>query len=307
MNTKGIKDFLLKGRKKRKDFEEIKNIGDILKNDFKNIENTSIDQSSNRISWGFNDLDAMTLGLHRGSLIVIGGRPTMGKSSFAINLSKNIARNTKEPVCYFSLEDSKEQISYKFLSMETGIFHQKIRRGTLEDDERKLIEKGIEEINDLPLFVCDKGNIKVKQILTKSKKVKEKNGKGKLGLIVVDYIQRLDGPNKKSRAKELTKISIELKEIALELNVPIILLSQLSRDIENRKNHRPMLCDLRDTNSLENIADLVIMLYRDNFYNPETLERDLVELIVIKNRFGPLATTKLLFEPQYTRYRNIAA
>ena len=155
--------------------------------------------------------------------------------------------------------------------------------------------------------MCDKGSINVKEMLRKCRKIKKKQGLGKLGLVVVDYIQMMDGPNKESRDKELSKIVLDLKEMAKALDVPVVLMSQLSRDVEKRKNHRPMLCDLRETQGLEAHADVVIMLYRDEFYHPETEERGIAELIVTKHRNGPVGTVKLLFEPQFTRYRNLAA
>ena len=144
-------------------------------------------------------------------------------------------------------------------------------------------------------------------MLSKSRKIKEKEGLGQLGLVVVDYIQMMDGPNKESRDKELSKIVLDLKEMAKALDVPVVLMSQLSRDIEKRENCRPMLCDLRETQGLEAHADVVIMLYRDEYYHPETEDRGIAELIVTKHRHGPVGTVKLLFEPQFTRYRNLAA
>ena len=144
-------------------------------------------------------------------------------------------------------------------------------------------------------------------MFSKSKKIKDKVGLGELGLVVVDYIQMMDGPNKESRDKELSKIIVELKEMAKALDVPVVLMSQLSRDVERRENSRPMLCDLRETEGLESHADVVIMLYRDEYYLPETEDRGIAELIVTKHRNGPVGTVKLLFEPQFTRYRNLAA
>ena len=150
-------------------------------------------------------------------------------------------------------------------------------------------------------------SIKVKEMLSKSMKIKEKVGLGELGLVVVDYIQMMDSPNKESRDKELSKIMVELKKMAKALDVPIVLMSQLSRDVERRENHRPMLCDLRDSEGFENHSDVVIMLYRDEYYEPETKDRGIAELIVTKQKNGPIGTVKLLFEPQFTRYRNLAA
>ena len=307
MRDKKIKQLKLKGIRLRKDSEDMKNLASIMPQTFENIEQSSLGKYSTGVPVSFYDLDAMTQGLQRGSLVVIAGRPSMGKTSFAMNLAQNVAKKNKLPVCYFSLEQSREQMSYRFLSMELGIESGRLRTGRLHQDEWGLLGREMKDLDEMPIFICDKGSIKVKEIFSKSRKIKEKKGLGKLGLIIVDYIQMMDSPNKKSRDKELSKIVLDLKEMAKALDVPVVLMSQLSRDIEKRENFRPMLCDLRETQGLEAHADVVIMLYRDEFYHPETEERGIAELIVTKHRNGPVGTVKLLFEPQYTRYRNLAA
>ena len=307
MSISKEKQLKLKGIRIRKDSKDMKNLASIMPTTFENIEKSSYGKFSTGLPVSFDDLDAMTQGFQRGSLIVIGGRPSMGKTSFAMNLATNVAKANKLPVCYFSLEQSREQMSYRFLSMELGIESGRLRTGRLQQDEWSLIGKEVEDLAEVPIFICDKGSIKVKEILTKSKKIKENEGLGELGLIVVDYIQMMDGPNKESRDKELSKIVLDLKEMAKVLDVPVLLMSQLSRDIEKRENYRPMLSDLRETQGLEAHSDIVIMLYRDEYYHPETEERGIAELIVTKHRNGPVGTVKLLFEPQFTRYRNLAA
>ena len=307
MRNSKEKQLKLKGIRLRKDSEDMKNLASIMPTTFENIEKSSLGKYSTGVPVSFYDLDAMTQGLQRGSLVVVAGRPSMGKTSFAMNLAQNVAKRNKLPVCYFSLEQSREQMSYRFLSMELGIESGRLRTGRLQQDEWGLIGKEIEDLSEVPIFICDKGSIKVKEMFSKCKKIKDKQGLGELGLIVVDYIQMMDGPNKESRDKELSKIVLDLKEMAKALDVPVVLMSQLSRDIEKRENCRPMLCDLRETQGLEAHADVVIMLYRDEFYHPETEERGIAELIVTKHRNGPVGTVKLLFEPQYTRYRNLAA
>ena len=299
------KQLKLKGIRIRKDSEDIKNLASIMPITYENIEKSSIGRYSTGVPVSFDDLDAMTQGLQRGSLIVVAGRPSMGKTSFAMNLAQNVAKRNKLPVCYFSLEQSREQMSYRFLSMGLGIESGRLRTGRLQQNEWGLLAKEREDLAEVPIFICDKGSIKVKEILSKSKKIKENVGLGELGLVIVDYIQMMDGPNKESRDKELSKIVLDLKEMAKALDVPVVLMSQLSRDIEKRENCRPMLCDLRETQGLEAHADVVIMLYRDEYYHPETEERGIAELIVTKHRNGPVGTVKLLFEPQFTRYRNL--
>ena len=307
MSSSKEKQLKLKGIRIRKDSKDMKNLASIMPTTFENIEKSSHGKFSTGLPVSFDDLDAMTQGFQRGSLIVIGGRPSMGKTSFAMNLATNVAKVNKLPVCYFSLEQSREQMSYRFLSMGLGIESGRLRTGRLQQNEWGLLAKEKEDLAEIPIFICDKGSIKVKEILSKSKKIKEKVGLGELGLVIVDYIQMMDGPNKESRDKELSKIVLDLKEMAKVLDVPVVLMSQLSRDIEKRENCRPMLCDLRETQGLEAHADVVIMLYRDEYYHPETEERGIAELIVTKHRHGPVGTVKLLFEPQYTRYRNLAA
>ncbi len=307
MSNSKVKQLKLKGIRLRKDSEDMKNLASIMTQTFKNIEQSSLGKYSTGVPVSFYDLDAMTQGLQRGSLIVIAGRPSMGKTSFAMNIAKNVAQRNNRPVCYFSLELSREQMSYRLLSMELGIESGRLRTGRLQQDEWGLLGREIEDLGELPIFMCDKGSINVKEMLRKCRKIKKKQGLGELGLVVVDYIQMMDGPNKKSRDKELSKIVLDLKEMAKALDVPIVLMSQLSRDVEKRKHHRPMLCDLRETQGLEAHADVVVMLYRDEFYHPETEERGIAELIVTKHRHGPIGTVKLLFEPQFTRYRNLAA
>ena len=307
MSNSKVKQLKLKGIRLRKDSEDMKNLASIMTQTFKNIEQSSLGKYTTGVPVSFYDLDAMTQGLQRGSLIVIAGRPSMGKTSFAMNIAKNVAQRNNRPVCYFSLELSREQMSYRLLSMELGIESGRLRTGRLQQDEWDLLGREIEDLGELPIFMCDKGSINVKEMLRKCRKIKKKQGLGELGLVVVDYIQMMDGPNKESRDKELSKIVLDLKEMAKALDVPVVLMSQLSRDVEKRKNHRPMLCDLRETQGLEAHADVVIMLYRDEFYDPETEERGIAELIVTKNRLGPIGTVKLLFEPQFIRYRNLAA
>ena len=164
----------------------------------------------------------------------------------------------------------------------------------------------IDRLGDLPIFITDKSNITVDEMISKCQGIKEQH-KSKLGLVVIDYLQLMDGPLYESRDEELSKVVVQLKEMAKVLQVPVIVLSQLNRAIEHRKNKRPMLSDIRETQSLESHADIVTMIYRDEYYNPDTEDRGITELITCKHRNGPVGTVKLLFEPQFTRFRNLAA
>ena len=248
----------------------------------------------------------MTQGLQRGDLIVFGGRPAMGKTSIGLNIAKNVAQLHNLPVCIFSLEMSKEQLTYRLLAMEVGIEASRLRTGRLQQDEWPYLGEGIKSLGELPLFITDKSKITVDEMVAKCQDIKEQY-KSELGLVVIDYVQLMDGPPYPSRDEELSKIVVQLKEMAKLLQVPVIVLSQLNRAIEHRRNQRPMLSDLRETQSLESHADVVTMIYRDEYYHPETEDRGITELITCKQRNGPVGTVKLLFEPQFARFRNLAS
>ncbi len=287
--------------------EELATAAEILVSVFNEIEERSNGTSVAGIPVNFYDFDAMTQGLQRGSLVVIAGRPAMGKTSICLNMAKNVAQIHELPVCIFGLEMSKEQYTYRLLSMELGIETGRMRTGRLQKDEWPILGEGIETLGKLPLFICDKPTITVKEMLTKCQHIKKKQGKGELGLVVIDYVQMMDGPNQESRDEELSKIILDLKEMAKILDVPILLMSQLNRAVEHRRNKRPMLSDLRETQSLESHADMVVMIYRDEYYDPDTEDPGITELITCKHRNGPVGTVKLLFEPQFNRFRNLAA
>ena len=295
-----------KGLKKLKFSEELSPLADILTTTFDEIESRSLGTSVAGIPVNFYDFDAMTQGLQRGSLIVLAGRPAMGKTSMSFNLARNVATLHDLPVCVFSLEMSKEQVTYRLISSEVGVEVGRLRTGRLQQDEWPYLGEGINTLGKTPIFICDKTNITVKEIFKRCEKVKQQAGK-ELGLVLVDYVQLLDGPDHLTRDEELSKIVIQLKDMARKLDVPVLVLSQLDRNLELRNNKRPMLSDLRETQSLETHADLVVMMYRDEYYNPETEDRGIAELITCKHRNGPVGTVKLLFEPQFTRYRNLAA
>ena len=296
----------LEGTEQPKPKEELTTVASILTTNFNEIESRANGTSVAGIPVNFYDFDAMTQGLQRGDLIVFGGRPAMGKTSIGLNIAKNVAQLHNLPVCIFSLEMSKEQLTYRLLAMEVGIEASRLRTGRLQQDEWPYLGEGIKSLGELPLFITDKSNITVDEMISKCQEIKEQQ-KSELGLVVIDYVQLMDGPPYPSRDEELSKIAVQLKEMAKLLQVPVLVLSQLNRRIEHRRNKRPMLSDLRETQSLESHADVVTMIYRDEYYNPETEDRGITELITCKHRNGPVGTVKLLFEPQFTRYRNLAA
>ena len=279
---------------------------EILTSTFNEIESRSLGTSVAGIPCNFYDLDAITQGLQRSDLIIVAGRPAMGKTSIVLNIAKNVAQLHALPVCVFSLEMSKEQLTYRLLSMEVGIESGRLRTGRLQQEEWPLLGQGINSLGQLPLFFDDKPNTGVLEMRSLCRRLMAETGK-ELGLIVIDYLQLMEGSTPDNRVQELSRITRGLKGMARELNVPVMALSQLSRGVESRTNKRPMLSDLRESGSIEQDADLVLMIYRDEYYNPETADRGITEVIVTKHRNGPVGTVKLLFEPQFTRFRNLAA
>ena len=283
---------------------------DVLNTNYEDIENTSLGNKEQGIQTGFYDYDALTQGLNRGDLIVLGGRPAMGKTSISLNIALNIAERNSFPVCIFSLEMSKEQITYRLMSMDSGIESGRLRTGRLQQDEWPVLAKSIENIGRRKIYINDKSTISIKEIQDICSTIKDQSKNKKLGLIVIDFVQLMELDQTSldlSRDDELTKIAIKLKKLAIELDVPVLVTSQLEREIERRNNKRPMLSDIRDTTALEGFADLITMIYRDEYYEPATEDRGITELITCKHRNGPVGTVKLLFEPQFTRFRNLAA
>ncbi|MBF2001052.1 MAG: replicative DNA helicase [Synechococcales cyanobacterium C42_A2020_086] len=279
---------------------------DILTTTFSDIESRSLGLVLPGISCGFYDLDAMTQGFQRSDLIIAAGRPSMGKTSFALNIARNIAAFHKLPIAVFSLEMSKEQLVYRLLSSEAQVESGRLRSGRISQNEWEPLGHAISILSQLPIFIDDTPNISVTEMRSKARRLQAEQG-GSLGLILIDYLQLMESSGSDNRVQELSKVTRSLKGLARELQVPIIALSQLSRGVESRTNKRPMMSDLRESGSIEQDADLVMMLYRDEYYNPDTPDRGIAEVIITKHRNGPVGTVKLLFEPQFTRFRNLAA
>ena len=255
----------------------------------------------------FLDFDAMTQGLRRGDLIAFCGRPMMGKTSLALQLVRNVAKEHNLPACFFGFEMSKEEYTYKIISMETGIDHLQLRQGLLTGDDWSVVHKIMDELKKLPIFIGDNKHLTIDDIRTECQKIKSENKKKSLGLIAVDSYHMMNYQDIDDYQAELENLTRDLKQLAEELNVPILVTAPISRRVENRKNARPMLSDIRDTEALEKYGDIVAMLYRDEYYDPDTEDRGIAEIIVTKHKNGPVGTVKLLFEPQYGRYRNLAA
>ena len=254
---------------------------------------------------GFADLDLRTAGFHNSELIILAARPAMGKTAFALNIATNAAARSNVPVLLFSLEMSKEQLVNRVLCSEAMIDSNKLRTGKIEENDWVKIVEALGPLSEAEMYIDDTAGISITEIRAKARKLKlEKN----IGLIIIDYLQLIQGSgNRKngSREQEISEISRSLKILAKELDIPVIALSQLSRAAEQRTDHRPMLSDLRESGSIEQDADIVMFLYRDDYYNEESENKNIAEVILAKNRSGSVGTAEVLWMSSYTKFANI--
>lgn len=256
------------------------------------------------IPTGFNDLDLQTAGMQPSDLILIAARPSMGKTAFVLNLAQHMALRKNVTTAIFSLEMSKVQLVNRMLSLESKVDAQNLRTGNLEDSDWERLIESAEVIGSSKLIIDDTPSISISELRSKCRKYKMNND---LGIIIIDYLQlmTLGGRAAESKQLEVSEISRSLKAIARELNVPVIALSQLSRAVEQRPDHRPMLSDLRDSGAIEQDADVVMFLYRDDYYNKESEKKNIAEVIIAKQRNGPIGTVELAWLPQYTKFGNL--
>lgn len=285
--------------------QNLVSIAETLINTFQDIEDRHEGVALPGLNCDFYDLDAMTGGFQRSDLIIVAGRPSMGKTALCTNISYSIAKIHKLPVAIFSLEMSKEQLVQRLLSSEAKIESNRLRSGRISQSEWEPLTIAIGTLSELPVFIDDTPNVTVTEMRSKVRRLQAEQG-GAMGLVLIDYLQLMEGSSSDNRVQELSRITRALKGLARELNVPVIALSQLSRSVEARTNKRPMMSDLRESGSIEQDADLVIMLYRDDYYNPDSPDRGIAEVIITKHRNGPTGTIKLLFDPQFTKFRNLA-
>lgn len=256
------------------------------------------------IKTGFYDLDSMTQGLQPQNLYVIAGRPSMGKSALALNLAYNIAQNYSELVMpIFSLEVSQADVMHRFESIDSGIPTTRIQSGRISPDEWGQFTTSLRFLSGMKIFVDDSPFVSVPDIASKCRQLKSQYGQ--LGPVVIDYLQLMCSDGGDNRVQEISKITRGLKVLARELDAPIIALSQLNRGVEARTNKRPLMSDLRDSGAVEQDSDVIILLYRDEYYNPDSDDRGVCELIIAKQRNGPVGTVKLLFESELTMFRNM--
>lgn len=286
--------------------QDLVSLEHILNESFDRMEELHRDKGKLRgVRTGYRDLDNKTAGLQKSDLIIIAARPAMGKSTFAVNLAYNIASGQKQSVLVFSLEMSKEQLVDRMLADAAGVDAWNIRTGNLSDDDFSKISEAMGEMAEAPIFIDDTPGMSVGQMRTKARRQAHTQP---LGLIIVDYLQLMQGSGKSygdNRVQEVSEISRGLKLIARELNVPVIAISQLSRSVESRNPQIPQLADLRESGSIEQDADIVMFLYREDYYNPDTDRQHITDLILAKHRNGPTGKIELYFHPERLRFMSL--
>ncbi len=281
-------------------------ISDLLSETFDRLEDLHENKGSIAgYKTGYADLDRMTAGLHRSDLVIIAARPAMGKTAFALNLARNVATINKKAVLIFSLEMGKEQLINRMLSDASGVESFKLETGNFNGDDFAQISEAMAELSEDPIYIDDTPGMTVMEMRTKARRAAHEH---ELGLIIVDYLQLMSGSSKRSmdnRVQEVSEISRGLKLIARELNVPLIALSQLSRSVESRSPQIPMLSDLRESGSIEQDADIVTFLYREDYYNPDTERQNITDLIIAKHRRGATGQIELYFDKQRVRFMSL--
>ena len=309
--TEDVEDIMEGAEKKIFNIMQDKNqksyvpIKDVLVESFTKLEELyNRKQHITGVPSGFTELDYRTAGFHGSELILIAARPAMGKTAFALNIATNAAIKANVPVAIFSLEMSKEQLVNRIMCSESMVDSNKVRTGKLEEDDWTKLAGSIGPLSEAEIYIDDTPGINIMEIRAKCRKLKlEKN----IGMVVIDYLQLIQGTGKRngSREQEISEISRSLKILAKELNVPVIALSQLSRAAEQRPDHRPMLSDLRESGAIEQDADIVMFLYRDDYYNQDSEKKDIAEVIIAKHRGGSTGTVELLWLGSYTKFVNL--
>lgn len=282
----------------------IKKIGEILMGCFEDIEQRYSNRDGSGvtgISSGYDDLDKMTSGFQNSDFIVVGARPSVGKTAFALNVGRNGAKSSKKGVAIFSLEMSEKQLVNRMISAEMNLDAGKIRTGHLNVGDWDKLTMAIGALNELPIFIDDTPGITVSEIRQKCRKLKKDEN---LGMILIDYLQLIEAAHRAgiNRQQEISEITRNLKKLAKELDIPVIALSQLSRGLEQRQDKRPTLSDLRESGSIEQDADIVAFLYRDDYYNKESDKEGIIEIIIAKQRNGPTGTVELAFLKNYNKF-----
>jgi replicative DNA helicase len=287
--------------------QSVLSIETILAESFDRLDDLHKDKNKIRgVPTGFKDMDEVLAGLQRSDLFILAARPSMGKTAFALNLAHNVATIAKQPVLIFSLEMSKEQLVDRMLSMESGVDAWALRTGNLTDADFEKIGHAMGTLSEAPIYFDDTPGITVSDLRTKARREAHQH---ELGLIIVDYLQLMSGGSRfgssDNRVQEISEISRGLKGIARELNVPLIALSQLSRSVENRNPQIPQLADLRESGSIEQDADVVAFIYREEYYNPDTDRKSITDILIKKHRNGPTGGVELFFDKEKQRFRSL--
>jgi len=257
------------------------------------------------VSTGFTDLDDMTAGLQPSDLIIVAGRPSMGKTTLAVNFAENAAIKNQVPVAIFSMEMPGESLALRMMSSLGHIDQHKIRTGKLDDDDWPRLTSAVSLLDSAPIFIDDTPALSPMELRARARRLKREHD---IGMIVIDYLQLMQiGNTRENRTTEISEISRNLKALAKELEVPVIALSQLNRSLEQRSDRRPVMSDLRESGAIEQDADVIMFIYRDEVYNEDSLQKGLAEIIIGKQRNGPIGTRLLTFRGQFTRFENYAA
>ena len=289
----------------RKNAGDFRHIKDVLVETYDNIELLHTRQGDvTGIPSGFTDLDKMTAGFQRNDLVILAARPSVGKTAFALNVAQNVATKTGENVAIFSLEMGAEQLVMRMLCAEGNIDAQVMRTGRLEAEDWRKLTMAMGSLSNAGIFIDDSSGIRVNEIRSKCRRLQQEHG---LGMVIIDYLQLISGSGRagENRQQEVSEISRSLKGLARELKVCVIALSQLSRGVEQRQDKRPMMSDLRESGSIEQDADIVSFLYREDYYDKETENQNIIEIIIAKQRNGPTGTVSLAFAKEYNKFVNI--
>lgn len=295
------KIFDIAEKKGSNDYEPLSNV---LERGFLEIEKLFNNKGSiTGVGSGIRDLDAKTSGFQKGDMVLIAARPSMGKTTFSLNIAENAALKEGKSVVIFSLEMSKEQLAYKLLCSEASVDMLKLRTGNLDDDDWERIARATGPLSKAKIFIDDTAGLSVMEMRSKCRKIKMEHG---IDMILIDYLQLMSGSSgSESRQQEVSEISRSIKALAKEMECPVIALSQLSRAPEQRADHRPMLSDLRESGSIEQDADVVMFLYRDEYYNKETEDKNIGECIIAKQRNGPVGTVKMAWIGSHSKFANL--
>ncbi|WAA12279.1 replicative DNA helicase [Fervidibacillus halotolerans] len=289
----------------RKNAGSFQNIKDVLVRTYDYIELLHSRKGEiTGIPTGFVELDRMTAGFQKNDLIIVAARPSVGKTAFALNIAQNVATKTDNNVAIFSLEMGAEQLVMRMLSSEGNIDAQSLRTGSLTDEDWKKLTMAMGSLSNAGIFIDDTPGIRISEIRSKCRRLKQEQG---LGMVIIDYLQLIQGSGRtvENRQQEVSEISRSLKALARELEIPVIALSQLSRGVEQRQDKRPMMSDIRESGSIEQDADVVAFLYREDYYDQETENKNIIEIIIAKQRNGPVGTVQLAFAKEYNKFVNL--